>query len=214
MKEIPGDKSKHRNTVNWRALSVILLGVLSVTSAYALPFGNQQGDLVLGFRKTGIYQGNYEVVVDVGPATNYVRLSAGTTISVTQYSASQIDPDSYGNLTNLSWSVTGDTEYDSTFPAYPINTLWVTIPRVNGVAGSPPVRASSSSQSAGAAEIESIWQGAATISSLLASNKDNTATCVQEPYSIANGQNYGAFMSDPTVPSIGDLQSYGPVNQN
>jgi len=195
----------------WKAFLVVFGLLTVVTSVDAQPFSYQYGDLCLGFRKTGNYQGLYEIVVDLGAATNYTKLTAGTTINITQYSASQIDPDTYNNLTNLTWSVTGDTAYDTTFPAYPINTIWATIPRVNGVPGPVPVRSSSSSQSGAASQIESIWLGAEAISSMLTSNKDNTAIFVQEPYSIADGQNYGAFIADPTYPTtIGDLQGAGP----
>lgn len=203
------NKTKHNC---WR-ICLLLLSLLTwATSADALPFSNRDGDLCLGFRKTGTYQGLYEIVVDIGPATNYLKVAAGSTINVTQYSASQINPDSYANFTNLSWSVVGDTPYDATFPAYPVNTLWVTVPRVGGVSASGAVRASDSAQSATASEIESIWLGAVAISSMLTANKDNTTNCVQEPYSIANGQNYGAYMADPTIPANGTLQGFGPVN--
>jgi PKD repeat protein len=56
--------------------------------------------------------------------------------------------------------------------------------------------------------------GAATISSLLASNRDNTSTCVQEPYANANGENYGVFIEDLINNSHADLNGYGPVDSS
>lgn len=193
------------------ALSLLTL----LTSAEALPFVFQPADLCLGFRKTGSYQGNYECVVDLGPATNYVNLSAGTTINITQYAASQVDPDSFANLTNLSWSVCGYVFTTGSPPGYPKSTLWATQARPSfGVPGVPASRASSIDQRGASLSIESILQGAVVISSELSSNQDNTARFVQEPYSIADGQNYGAFMEDPDYPTIGDLGTSGPLDLN
>lgn len=198
----------------WKLFLALFSLLTAVTSTEALPFTYQYGDLVLGFRKTGIYQASYEAVVDVGPAINFVNLAAGTTTNITSYSASQIDPDSFSNLTNLNWSVTGDTYAASTFPNYPINTLWVTVPWVGGVPSPAAVRRGSTSQRQSATPINSILNGAEEISSLLASNQDNTATFVQEAYATADGNNYGAFMADPSYPSIGDLDGEGPANVN
>lgn len=201
-------------TVAGVKLALALLGLLTlITSVEALPFAYQYGDLRLGFRKTGNYQGLYEIVVDIGPATNYLKLTAGTTINITQYTASQIVPDSYANFTNLQWSVTGDTYDNTTFSGYQASTLWVTTPRVSGVS-TVPYRSYRAQQEQSAGQIDSILDGAVSISSSIASNQDNTATSVQEPYSKSYGQNYGAFISDPTYPNLATLQGYGPVDKN
>ncbi len=191
----------------------MLLGCLTmVTSANALPFVYQDGDLCLGFRKTVPYVAPYEIVVDLGPATNYENLAAGVTTNINQYSASQIDPDSYANWTNLQWSVTAEVPADGTLPGYPANTVWVTVPRVSGAPSkSSPVRGSESSQQAAGATIISILSGAVSISSSLTSNQDNTATFVREATATADGLNYGAFMADQTIPAVGDLASTGPL---
>jgi PKD repeat protein len=83
---------------------------------------------------------------------------------------------------------------------------------VGGVPGSPAVCAAQSGQSQTASWITSIWLGGQTISSLMTSNKDNTDTFVQELVSTANGNNYSAFMADPTYPTIGTLHGAGPFN--
>jgi PKD repeat protein len=98
---------------------------------------------------------------------------------------------------------------------YPISTLWITVPRLSfGVPAPGGVREKAGLQRPATTEILSILQGAVNISASLSSNRDNTATFVQEPYSIADGQNYGAFMADPDYSTIGDLHATAPLNTN
>lgn len=204
-----------------KALLLLLSLLTLIESTDAQTFVFQNADLCIGFRKTGNYKGLYEAVVDIGQATNYINLPAGTTTNITAYTPTQLDPDSYPNLTNLSWSITGTT-YASGQPAgYPNSTLWVTVPRPSpGVLAAPPIRAKLSSQEQNRSLIESIpgappssgsISGAFYISSLQASNQDNTATFVQEPYAIANNENYGVWIEDPNYPTIGDLGAGGGI---
>ena len=189
--------------------------VALVTTANALPFVYQYGDLALGFRKTGTYTGNYECVADIGPGINYVNLPAGATTNITGYTATQIVPNSFPNFTNLSWSVCGYVVSKNYFPGYPANTIWAAVPRsVTGVPGSPPNRLSAKPQGYTSLQIEGIFLGAAQLSSQLSAGQDNTATFVQEPYSIANNQNYGYYMADPGIPSYADLGGTGPEDTN
>lgn len=198
---------------SWKLL-LALFGLFTlVDSAGALPFVYSGGvDLALGFRKTDQYKGAYEIVVDIGPGINYVNQAAGTTVTITQYAASQIVPDSYANWTNLQWAVVGYTA--DALTSYPVDTLWVTVPRVGGVAGPIPVRASKTVQQDAQLKIKLIFAGAATISSALAAGKDNTATAVQEAYATANNYNYSVAMADPTYDYIGDLDAKGPLDIN
>jgi hypothetical protein len=193
------------------ALSLLTL----ITSTDAQPFAFQYGDLALGFRNIPGYVGLYECVADVGPATNFENQALGTTINITSYNASQLDPDTYSSLTNLDWSVTGCTPSAATFSGYPKDTLWVTVPRPSlGVPGSPPVRRQATVQAQAVANIDSILNGAVYISSGISSNQDNTATFVQELVSTSDGQNYSVWMEDGTYPSVGDLQDTGPDDTN
>ncbi len=198
--------------VLFMALSLLAM----IPTAEAVPFTNAINDLCLGFRKTGANQGTYECVVDIGPAINYVLLPPGTTTNITQYTASQIVPDSYANFNNLSWSVSGYVESANIPAGYPANTVWMTVPRTNGVSVTAPLRASTDAQSAPALKVTSIFSGANYISGNLNANQDNTPTFVQEPYTVAisNGRYYGAFMGNPTYPSIGDLGGTAPTATN
>ena len=187
-----------------------LFGLLTwVTFVEALPFTYQPGDLCLGFRKTNPL-GTYELVADIGPITNYLNLAPGATITVNQYVAAQIVPDSFPNWTNLEWSVTGGANIASTVPGAPADTVWMTALRPNGASGKLPARTATSGQQAAVVNIANIFAGAASISGTLASNQVNTATFVQEPVATANSLNYSVYMADQTLASLGDLQSSAP----
>ena len=200
--------------IGGRAVLVALSLLTIITSAEA-QFTYSNADLCLGFRKTGSYQGNYECVVDIGPAAKYVALVPGTTINITAYTASQIVPDSYANFTNLSWSVTGFTSADGQPAGYPADTLWATVPRTPaGLPGLPAVRLDIGSLKNTMTSIWGIWNGAVYISGNLSANQDNTTTFVQEPYTvnISNNRYYGYFMGSRNNPAFGDLQDNGPEN--
>src|ERR1700733_109285 len=69
---------------------------------------SNSGDLMLGFRKTGVYAEAFEVVVDTGRATNLVGLTPGTTISVSGYTnIPQLVTGSFSSFDNLTWSAFG-----------------------------------------------------------------------------------------------------------
>jgi len=200
-----------------KALLVGLGLVAMMPTAEAATFTNAVNDLCLGFRKTGTYQGNYECVVDIGPAINYVNQTPGTTTTITQYTASQLVPDSYANFTNLSWSVSGYVQTANVPAGYPANTIWMTVPRTAaGASVTAPLRASTASQQSATLNIASIFSGAGYISGNLSAGADNTPTFVQEPYTvnISNNRYYGAYMGDPTYSTIGDLSGSAPVNTN
>jgi len=201
----------------------LVLGLLALiptaeaTVSGSGPFSYNYADLCLGFRKTGNYQASYECVVDIGPATNYVGLAPGATTTITQYTAAQLAPNTYANLTNLSWSVTGFVETTNQPAGYPANTLWVTVPRTTaGVSTTAPERGSASTQANPANYINSILGGAVYTSGNLSASTVNSATFVQEPYTlgISDNQYYGYFMGDPTYSTIGDLSGSAPANTN
>lgn len=197
-------------------LALSLLGMIPAAQATsgAGPFAYTNGDLCLGFRKTGIYQATYECVVDLGPAINYVNLAPGTTTSITQYTAGQLTG-TFGNLTNLSWSVTGFVQTTNQPAGYPASTIWVTIPRTaTGVSVTAPLRNPASTQANPQGYIYSILFGAVSVSANLGtSNTYNTPTFVQEPYgNTSDNQYYGYFMGDPVYPAIGDLSGSAPGN--
>ena len=199
----------------WRVpLPAVLLGFLAASPdlATALPFTYTNNDLVLGFRKTGVNQENYEVVVNIGPAANYLNAALNSTISVPNFSLIQLVPDSFTSLNNLNWSVSGfaRTNLTNVLPGAINNTLWLTLPRTDpNTQTTPPTRLSYSAQGQVATEISSIGANAAYLSSLTLSNSDNTAKLVREP--INNPSDLSAFIGgvgDSTASTFADTWTH------
>src|SRR5579872_5920811 len=194
----------------FRKMALAALGISGmILTAGAQPFAYQQNDLLVGFRKTGTFQANYEVVVDIGQGSNYVGLAAGASVSVPNFSSNQL-ADAFANFNNLNWSVLGDP--NSTLAGYPSKTLWLTVPRSDvNTQTDPPDRQNQGGQQIVAVRILGIFQGAASISRTIGtSNQDNNVTLVREP--INNNQNLSAFISDTGDTSQSDFN--GNWSQN
>ena len=177
----------------------------------AQPFIYKDNDLLLGFRKTGTFQANYELVINIGQGTNYTRLAPGDSVAVPNFTASQLsDVFPNTNLNNLNWSVLGDPRVS--LSGYPASTLWITVPRTNAVVQSaPPNRLFKSLQQQTATQIASIFAGAAAISSTIgASNQDNTADLVREP--INNDSDLTAFIASQQDATASTLHDTWPAN--
>jgi hypothetical protein len=194
-----------------RFLSLLGCVTLFVQVCSAQPFIYKDNDLLLGFRKTGTFQANYELVVNIGQATNYTQLSAGASVSVPGFSPTQLgDAFPNTNLNNLNWSVLGDPRVS--LAGYPASTLWVTVPRTNpAVQSLVPSRLFKSIQQQTATQIASIFAGAATISSTIGtSNQDNTATLVREP--INNDSDLTTFIGSQQDSSASTLHDTWTAN--
>jgi hypothetical protein len=86
-------------------LKLVLLALLvlpELASAQFFSF-DPYGDVLAGFRETGVNAGNYELVVDVGSITNMLVMAPNTTITITNFSPSQLS-DAFSNYNNLQWS--------------------------------------------------------------------------------------------------------------
>lgn len=178
-----------------------------MTAAQAQVFVSHNADLCLGFRKTGAYAENNEVVVDLGTASNYVNLAIGTTTNISTYTAAQLTA-SFSSLNNLQWSVTG-YQLGKYYPNYPTDTLWLTVPRSSPTIQSQPLtRQGTSYQNTTKTPIQSIFAGAAYISQQVAtSNQFNTPFFVQEAMGTYSGHNLSTFMAslgDPTQGTLND----------
>ncbi len=196
------------NTTMFGRMALLALGIAGfVASGQAQVFNYTTADICLGFRQTGSYRGNYEVVADGGQASNYVALAVGTTISVPNLSPSQLSPGSFTSFDNLQWSVTA--YYIGTkYPGYPTETIWVTVPRTNvSVQTTAPTRLSSTFQQTIVSEIQGILLGAKDISTALeVSNQFNTPYLVQESISLYSEQILSDHMASTVDFTQGTLQ--------
>ena len=175
---------------------------------------NPYGDVLLGFRKTGVFAGNYELVVDLGSVTNFLKMSVGTTINITNYSPSQLTNAfiDTGDFANLQWSAS------ATFPgslnpwvtplgSFPKSTLWLSLPATDiNTQTTPPGRSSSGTQGNQRTLINSVGNGASSIANILAvTNENNNAILVREPvvYSQYTLSAYIGWVTDPTIGNFG-----------
>src|SRR5215471_15404177 len=177
-------KLNHFIKISLSGAVILTMGVI----ASGQPFQYQDGDLIMTFRKNGAFQENYELVVDIGSATNYVTLAIGTTITVPNVSPTQVVPDSFNTYSNLSWAVVGGVGPQVVFPSYPGYTVWVTVPRARvGVKSKDAPRDYYSLQGATRNTIVSLLLNADYISSNLGfSNEVNNIYLVREPWADAN----------------------------
>jgi hypothetical protein len=164
----------------------------------AAPFVYSPGDLVLAFRKVG---GASDLVVNIGKATNFNNLPLGTTVTVSNLSVSQLNT-AFANLNSVSWSIAAANR-PPLVPGFPLQTLWVTAPRLEpDTASAPWLRKGTYVQGNAAAQIDAIGFNAAAASSSQSSNANNTVVGVVIPSSsdyavkplIGEGGNYqGTF---------------------
>ena len=180
-------------------LLLVVWAFASLPDRVSAAFAYQPRDLVLGLRQSGAAS---ELVVNVGPASQFAGLSAGQTIPITNLSRAHLDA-AFGNLDGLTWSISGDVAAAED-PNLPLNTLWVTRPRQESDTPSVPwVRRSSFNQGSVASRITGIAQGALNFSSVRPDGPDNTTVAVVIAAGDANA--YSTF--------IGALGNFGGAFQ-
>jgi hypothetical protein len=202
----------NRKRLFGRAAPLGLLALLALSgSVGAQTFVYNNNDLMLGFRKTGVYQENNEVVVNIGQASNYVSAANGSVINITNFSLAQLMPGSYSSLDHLSWSVVG-WYTGTTYPGYPTYTLWVTVPRSSfTVQTASAARLDRASQQTIRAQIASIFANASFISTdLTASNAYNTVSLVREAIATYPTHILTVFMGGKIDNTLGTLQDTWP----
>lgn len=190
------------------------------------------GDVDAGFRKTGSFQEQYEMVAYLGNITNFMGQAIGTTITISNYSTIQLTnmcPDNFGNL---QWSVFASFDDNltnywgnySNLPAvpWPHETCWYTLARTNGVQTTAPARLSSANEGTGLQdEIIGVSGGANDLSQRLAptgnTNINNNSTVILEPTSADASpnlsDNLSAHIGDPDNNAFGDFGD-GAINYN
>lgn len=165
----------HRFLILLPAIFALIQGV------QAQPFVYTGRDLLAGFRKLSPFSTPYELVVNIGQATNYNNLPPGTRITITQFTFNQLT-NAFGDLNNLTWAVSGEARLgDGGATNIPINTIWVCNPRTDPQTQTTPYnRVGSASQIVPDGRIYSIANDAVSISRSTSSNQYNTFTAVQE----------------------------------
>ncbi len=168
--------------------------LLSSAQAGPSTFTDNDGDLMLVFRKTGFDGsgdvGSYVYEVDIGSASTYTTATPGSSIPVSTYSAANLNT-LFDSLNDFSWSVSGCIpNYGGAGVA---STLWVSDPRP--VPSSPAIpwkREGTYTQGGSAAYIESILSGAATYAAVTTNSTYNTLTSLAIPY--ANGDSANGYL--------------------
>lgn len=203
--------------LNWLGRKAAVLAVLIILPATA---GAQyftftdRGDLYAGFRKTGSFQENYEMVVYLGNVGDFMALTSGQTTNITNYGVEQVTNMCPDNLANLQWSVFSSFGLNSATPlttstgVFPVKTCWYTVPRSNPSVRTTPVnRFPVSNEGDLKGQIQSVGNGAAYISEfdLPITNDFNDTLVVQEPVALDPNNNLTAWIGDATTPSLGDF---------
>jgi hypothetical protein len=203
-----------RTTKAFPIALAIAAGFLALEKASAQPFVYQPNDLALGFRKTGTSQGTYEAVVNLGQASIYFGAAIGTTLTITNFSASQLTPSTFANLNNLSWSVFGyysGSGFGASYPSSAASTLWVTVPRANiAVRSADPTRLTRGQQASARSPISSILANAAYVSGDSGASAYNTATFVRESIATYPLHLLTVWMGSIVDPTVGTLNDTWP----
>src|SRR5262245_39151214 len=108
--------------------AVALSALLVARELRAEPFVYVARDLLLGIRQTGAVN---DFVVNLGSSSNYFNAASGSTLTITNFSAQQLQT-AFGTLDSLIWSVSGGVRIgDGGGPSSPNGTLWLTHARTD-----------------------------------------------------------------------------------
>jgi hypothetical protein len=199
--------------------SLAALWVLGSPEANAQFFSyTASGDVLAGFRKTGQHQGNYELVVNLGNVTNFIKMAPGSAIPISEFSPAQLAAAFPDGFSNLQWSVfstfSGVTPWVTPLGSFPGATIWYTLPRTNSDTQSTPYpRLVAGSQFSVKPYMLGIGQNAIAISmGLGTTNDNNNSVLVREPILGNESRNLSAGISDPLNSSIGNFGGTLPFN--
>jgi len=200
-------------------LNMVMLAILILPELAGAQYNyNPVGDVQAGFREPGPNnKGSYELVVDLGSVTNFLALSAGTTINITNYTTAQLtngftDTGSFGYLhwsAFACYSPNGRNAGPWVTPvgSFGSQTLWLTLPatNVNNQTQSPN-GSSPAAQSDTASYITGVGSGATTISGF--AGVTYNSFLVREPVTYT-ADILTAFIGDPNNYFLGDFGDYG-----
>jgi len=210
-------KSTKQSAFKKLSLKLLLVAALALpelASAQTFFNYNQYGDVLAGFRKTGTSRGTYELVVDLGNVTNFLSVSAGSTITITNVSTNVLNHSFSTNNNNLQWSVFATfygsvSSWSTPQGSFPVDTLWFTLPGTNvATQTQAPTRNSPTSQQNQKNSMLSVGANANTISqNLVTTNTDNNTVLVKESIASYPLNILSDFIGDQSDYTIGD---FGP----
>lgn len=196
-------------------LKLALVAVLMLPELATAQFFNYNefGDVLAGFRKTGANAGKYELVVDLGNITNFLALPKGTTINITNFSATQLTNafTDTGSFQYLQWSAfsafQGSGNWATPVGSFPKATLWYTIPDTNVNTQTTVPTLNTYGQSIQTrSEIFGVGTGASAISQTLsATNINNNTAVVREPVATIPNDILTAYIGDVSDSAEGDF---------
>ena len=202
----------YRHLLKKMGLQLIVLVAMLLPEILQAQFSfNYYGDVVLGYRKTGVYQGAYELVVNLGNITNFLALSPGSQMALTVPSQAQLTsafPDGYQDI---QWSVfstfQGTSPLTNSIGIFPVKTIWYTVPRSDvNTQTQPQSRMASGTQGPVSLAMLSVGQDAVTISvNLGVTNANNNTSLVRELVSANAGSDLTSHIGDSSNPSLGDF---------
>ncbi len=173
------------------------------------------GDLLIGFRKYNP-AGSYELVVNAGNVANLLAMSPGSSMAISQLTSTELARSFATNFNNLHWSVAASVNNLFGWNGFPYETIWFTLPRSSpGAQTAPPARQPQPRQAAPTKNINSIGNGAYTLSSYgsPATNQDNNAVLIREPAGDANSYStFAESSSNPFLATYNDSWSYNVEN--
>ncbi len=144
---------------------------------HSAPFQYSPGDLILAFRQSGNAS---DYIVNLGKATHYNALPTGATVNVLTLSGTQLNA-AFPSVNGLKWSVAGANR-PPLDPNYPVQTLWISAPRLESGVKSPAwLRKGQFVQGTAASQIDAVGVNAAAASSSQPAGPNNTATGVEIP---------------------------------
>ena len=121
------------------ALATTVIACYTATPAHAFTYPSISSTLLMGIRQPNVAA---EIIVNLGPASKYVSLPAGTTITVTNCGTATLTAAFY-NLDDVRWSVFGCTNIGNGPAATSIT--WVSSPRASADTQTTPWKRKSNS---------------------------------------------------------------------
>jgi hypothetical protein len=105
-----------------RLLGVVAAVLLSTSQAHCYNFNPTNYDLILGLQQPS---GSYEMIVNIGSVSNYLKVPAGSTISITNYSTNFLGR-AFSDINDVQWSVLGAVATGAASSSHPAKTCWMT----------------------------------------------------------------------------------------